>query len=869
MQKTRWIACTLTLAALLFTAAAGTLPAAEQVLVSGVESCFLGTQDDRIIWAEDSDISLRTRLKSGGDITSLAHLMGTPVSLTVYDGKIYWIEAADDTLAAFKLHSTSLDGTDIILSNRSTGDSQTWTYQNPAAQGGFIYWAPRASSSDLTYIIEKVPTTGTGAVTLYSTLESIRSLSADDQNLYWIEQSDTGYDMGTVKTMPLAGGAATAIFAPAQADQIYINGVLTASQGQVVWADSDSNGYRLVKSSASGGTPTVLAHLPPDKPGTDSGPTNQPVRIVIDSGNVYWIDQHSVNTIPLNGGTPQVLADNLNYPQDLTVGGGYLYWSERSFPYKNLGSVKKMAVTGGAVTPLTVSVDLVRRLALWNRDVYWAEDYSVSSCNRYDGQIAKIAQGGGPVTPVLGGISMFQTSWWKLTFVSDATAVYFRDGCAIKKVPFAGGPVERIGYLSFLPIMGIDADNDFVYSIASDASIYKTAKDGSGTSKLFYDPHQSNATGSPLRIRGDTIYWGSEISWPSTKKAVSSMPKTGGSATVVAVAVGGVTDFVVDSDYVYVLDATGRQVTRTPLAGGTATVLAPYIGPLSTYLALGAEQVYYINPWAIVGLPKAPGGYYFELGAYGGCGLAAEGDTIYWTNTYANKIFTMYAGPPPPLVSSAAPADGMIAAPDSLLSGRQPAFSWTVTGSCTGFTILFSTSPTDFHKPVASANVSGARTSWTPPASVWKNILKASDNNGAVRNMYWKVVAKQGKKGAETEVRSFKAAPAQVVTINSPASGAILPSGAAPAFDFATASNIKFRLEVSSLSDFSQTAKVKVFNYSTPHPDVDVSLQESLPMASWKAIKKLIGTGPGYFRIKAWDAINRETVSEVRSFTIQ
>jgi hypothetical protein len=31
----------------------------------------------------------------------------------------------------------------------------------------------------------------------------------------------------------------------------------------------------------------------------------------------------------------------------------------------------------------------------------------------------------------------------------------------------------------------------------------------------------------------------------------------------------------------------------------------------------------------------------------------------------------------------------------------------------------------------------------------------------------------------------------------------------------------------------------------------------------------MVEQGTGYFRIKAWDGINRETVLETRSFTIQ
>jgi uncharacterized protein YerC len=52
-------------------------------------------------------------------------------------------------------------------------------------------------------------------------------------------------------------------------------------------------------------------------------------------------------------------------------------------------------------------------------------------------------------------------------------------------------------------------------------------------------------------------------------------------------------------------------------------------------------------------------------------------------------------------------------------------------------------------------------------------------------------------------------------------------------------------------------------------PNIETTLQETLSAVQWKAVKKLIGTGTGYFRIKAWDGISRNTISEIRSFTIQ
>jgi hypothetical protein len=62
---------------------------------------------------------------------------------------------------------------------------------------------------------------------------------------------------------------------------------------------------------------------------------------------------------------------------------------------------------------------------------------------------------------------------------------------------------------------------------------------------------------------------------------------------------------------------------------------------------------------------------------------------------------------------------------------------------------------------------------------------------------------------------------------------------------------------------------MKGFNYSTKDQNIQTSLQKRLTAAQWNAVKKLVGSGTGYYRIRAQDGIKRETVSEVRSFTIQ
>jgi len=171
---------------------------------------------------------------------------------------------------------------------------------------------------------------------------------------------------------------------------------------------------------------------------------------------------------------------------------------------------------------------------------------------------------------------------------------------------------------------------------------------------------------------------------------------------------------------------------------------------------------------------------------------------------------------------------------------------------------------------VAKASIKGTETHWAPSAGIWKKILTSSYNNGSIRDIYWKLIGTKADKSTEqSEARSFQVGIPQAVTINVPSSGTMLPSGTPPTFDFAANCNTKFRLEFSSLEDFSDSKMMKGFNYSTKDPNAETTLQKALSSSQWTSVKKLMGTGTGYFRIKAWDGLKRDSVSEVRAFTVR
>jgi hypothetical protein len=250
--------------------------------------------------------------------------------------------------------------------------------------------------------------------------------------------------------------------------------------------------------------------------------------------------------------------------------------------------------------------------------------------------------------------------------------------------------------------------------------------------------------------------------------------------------------------------------------------------------------------------------YSFRVKAKNGDGVETD-----WTSLGSQRTQPCNAGLS---ISLQSPVYGTVFDSCSLINTHQPTFGWTSTETFTKFAILFSS--TDFTTPgisIAKGNVKGNINNWTPAIGLWKKMMTWSNTNGTI---YWKVVGtRPDKSTAESEVWSFSIGSPQPVTINSPADGATLPFNPPPTFDINTNCNVKFRLEFSPSDDFTNPKNIKGFTFTVKDPVVQPTLQKILTSGQWTAIKKLLSP-TGYFRIKAWDAIGRETTSNVRSFNI-
>ena len=222
-------------------------------------------------------------------------------------------------------------------------------------------------------------------------------------------------------------------------------------------------------------------------------------------------------------------------------------------------------------------------------------------------------------------------------------------------------------------------------------------------------------------------------------------------------------------------------------------------------------------------------------------------------------------------LAAQSPSEGAAFSSSTLFNKHQPSFSWMPVGIFKKYTILFSTSPTDFATAgvlVTKAGLSASKTSYPPATTKWKKIMSASDNNGNPRDIYWKIEGEsQDGAARETEVRRFRVEAPQAVTLHSPQNGATYSEP--PTFEFSSNGNTKFSLEISSRPGFDESKEIKKFSFKTKDPNVETVVLRALTSSQWTAVRNLVGAATGYFRIRAWDAIKRETVSEVRAFTVQ
>jgi hypothetical protein len=309
--------------------------------------------------------------------------------------------------------------------------------------------------------------------------EIINDLAVDATNVYWTWTSlldPTGMAHGGMRSKAFGTGNSTSVrgsfLEPGNPKGIW------ATNSAVYWADPWTGGVYAYNSVVQVVEPDYVSAVNPD-----AGLAQfQPYAVVTDDTNIYWVDHDDTP-----GGTH--------------IGAVYQTRLDRTGPIITLAS--------GQLEPRAIAVDASY--------VYWA-NYGTSATGSTSGSINRVPIGGGSVTPIALGEDE------PVSLALDSTSIYWTSGSnsgAVSKAPLGGGVVARLATNVGSPY-GIVVDSQFVYWTGYNDGTLRKAPLAGGSSytivsgmnlpaALTSDPQPSAGSGDPKNIywvnQGDgTIY---------------------------------------------------------------------------------------------------------------------------------------------------------------------------------------------------------------------------------------------------------------------------------------------------------------------------------------------------------------------------
>jgi hypothetical protein len=284
---------------------------------------------------------------TGSDVVTLVSGQDTPIPITVDPSGVYWADvwtSSQDNDTAGPILRTGLDGGPILQLGLgptkpvAVATDETFLYwgchrgtvsrvSKPVGLPEIIYAPPKGTTGFVSSLVVDGPylyaATGPQAsllridrhspedVTVVLTSLWLLDMAIDETDIYW---SNPKALFRSSKTDP----SPVALYTTDAPDPHYfINGVsgVALDQENVYFADTSAI-YSLPK---AGG--------PAKKLTPDLG--TQPLKVVADGAWVYWVEPYADRVVKVDkgGGEPVVIAAGSGRPEDLTVSGGFVYWT--------------------------------------------------------------------------------------------------------------------------------------------------------------------------------------------------------------------------------------------------------------------------------------------------------------------------------------------------------------------------------------------------------------------------------------------------------------------------------------------------------------------------------------------------------------
>jgi hypothetical protein len=240
-------------------------------------------------------------------------------------------------------------------------------------------------------------------------------------------------------------------------------------------------------------------------------PSQSPANVAVDANNVYWTDTAGVNSVPLAGGTPTLLAAAYSDANNLAVDANNLYFTV----WTSTGTVVAVPIEGGPATTLASNQPNPWGVAVHAGTVFWTNAGSVS--RELPGTVMSSPAAGGAVTTVVagelsdGGSAMTDPG----PMAVDATSIYWTESLrhAVMKVAYSGGPPVTLATTNTLP-GALVVDGTSVYWIEDDTVttmwLKKVPLAGGPVTTLVTAPEQ-NYDGRWLAQDATRLYWSNRV----------------------------------------------------------------------------------------------------------------------------------------------------------------------------------------------------------------------------------------------------------------------------------------------------------------------------------------------------------------------
>ena len=613
------------------------------VLVSGRP--YLGKLQlvgEELFWTERGTSPINKVSLSGGPTTTVAGKLYNASGLRVLGDHMFWFDyRPSDTGACCispggvmmqVLNKTSLDGTitEALVENCTCFGG----INNIITDGLHIYLVSSNAYNKDNYLY-MMPLDG-GEPVLLATVTGgvyITFATQDNTHIYWNEGDGMG---GRIVKMPLGGGDITTILEPTQ----YLKVDFQVHDGFVYFSNTVYPApvkIRLNKVPVSGGTPVVLAERL----------ESYPARFAAEGSYLYWIDQAAaLRRISVDGGDIVTLLQSDGTLNDLAVHGEYAYVAETPLAPAQ-GNVTRIPLEGGPpevlidnlIEPYSLTLDVPH--AYWVEGRGGGESFNVGNCLR----IGKAFITSGSASTFLAGIGSDSAS-----IARDDVNIYIADGWNIKRVALDGSVVEKIARADF-DIQDITTDGVNVYWIEGPFSTVRKVPVNGGPVTVIgggYGPP------GPVRVIDGYVYWMDHYD------TIYRNSVDGNQFTTIASGLPFLSDMIVDGTNVYFSENDTGRIQKVPVNGGDITTLAygsvywmPYI------LAYDNDFVYWVNAVEVGKVSKDGGSpatlHYGVLSNFdypNSIVVDGANGEVYWTEVGGGTINKGSTEPAPPVNST-------------------------------------------------------------------------------------------------------------------------------------------------------------------------------------------------------------------------